>query len=263
MTMKDRYTFGDNDAAADRLALLARAYEPSSALFLEAVRASQTSRPARAVDLGSGPGYTTALVHRALEAHETWGLDASERLVARARGEFGAPLTFAVHDVTDAPYPATAVDAFYARYLFTHLADPAVVLEAAAGSAVAGARFAIEDNCALESPDPLFAGYYARVRTMHAHYGQNMFIGERLSDIARSTRWTIESFARTPIELDGRVMARLHAINVRTWRHDPFAAATFDAAAIDAMAGALESVAAGERSAPSVTCVMAQMVLRL
>jgi trans-aconitate 2-methyltransferase len=58
-------------------------------------------------------------------------------------------------------------------------------------------------------------------------------------------------------------MARLHAINVRTWRHDPFAAATFDPAEIDAMTAALEAVATGKRSAPSVTCVMAQMVLRL
>jgi trans-aconitate 2-methyltransferase len=261
--MKDRYTFGDNDAAADRLVLLARAYEPSSVSFLETVRPPVERGAPLAVDLGAGPGYTTDLLHRTIGARETWGLDASERLVARARAAFDAPLTFAVHDVTEAPYPIGGVDVFYARYLFTHIASPASVLEAAAASAAAGATFVIEDNCALESPDPLFTDYYGRVRTMHAHYGQNMFVGERLPELAGGTRWTIERFARTRIDLDARVMARLHAINVGTWRHDPFAASAFDAAELDAVASALEAVAAGERSAPDVVCTMGQMVLRL
>jgi trans-aconitate 2-methyltransferase len=269
--MKDRYTFGDNDAAADRLALLARAYEPSSAALLDraldrALERARPSRPPRAVDLGSGPGYTTALLHRALrsrESRETWGLDASERLVARARAEFGPTLAFAVHDATEAPYPLAEVDVFYARYLFTHIASPASVFEAAASAAAPGATFVIEDNCALESPDPLFSDYYARVRAMHAHYGQNMFVGERLPELARTTPWAIAHFARTRIDLDGRVMARLHSINVSTWRHDPFAVSAFDVAEIDAMARALEAVAAGERDAPDVTCTMGQMVLRV
>jgi trans-aconitate methyltransferase len=257
--MSNRYTFGDNDAAADRLVLLARAFEPSSARFLERV---PVQGAVRAVDLGSGPGYTTALLHGTLGVRETWGLDASERLVARGRATFTS-LTFAVHDITAAPYPVADVDAFYARYLFTHIATPAAVFDAAAAAASPGAVFAVEDNCALDSPDPLFADYYARVRAMHAHYGQNMFVGERLPEIAAKTRWTVERFERTRIDLDARVMARLHAINVSTWRHDPFAASAFEVADLDAMAAGLEAVARGERDAPQVTCVMGQMVLRL
>jgi SAM-dependent methyltransferase len=255
--MKDRYTFGDSDAAADRLTLLARAYEPSSGRFLAGVRATA----GRAVDLGAGPGYTTALLHETLGMRETWGLDASERLVARAQASFGA-LTFAVHDVTAAPYPIGQVNAFYARYLFTHIAAPSTVLEAAANAAAPGAVFAIEDNCALTSPDPLFTDYYARVRAMHAHYGQDMFVGERLTAIAEKTPWTVERFERTPIALDARVMARLHAMNVGNWRNDPFALSAFAAADLDAMAAALQAVVAGERKAPPVTCLMGQMVLR-
>jgi trans-aconitate 2-methyltransferase len=256
--MKDRYTFGDNDAAADRLMLLARAYEPSSAAFLAGVPAER----GRAVDLGAGPGYTTALLQGTLRMRETWGLDASERLVARARATFDA-VSFAVHDVTASPYPVAAVDVFYARYLFTHIAAPASVLAAAASAAAPGAAFAIEDNCALTSPDPLFADYYGRVRAMHAHYGQDMFVGERLPEIAAATPWTIERFDRTPIELDARVMARLHAINVGNWRHDPFARSAFATEDIDAIARAMQAVATGDRPAPPVTCVMGQMVLRL
>jgi trans-aconitate 2-methyltransferase len=264
--MKDRYTFGDNDRAADRLTLLARAFAPSSAHLLERVR---PSRPPRVVDLGCGPGYTTALARRALGARETWGLDASERLVARARAEFGAGSThgdnleFGVHDVTKSPLPVSGVDVFYARYLLTHLAEPRTVLDACAGAASGDSQLVLEDNCSLESKDPLFAAYYERVRTMHAHYGQDMFVGERLPEIAAGTPWAVVGFERTRIDLDGRVMAQLHALNVRTWRSDPFATSAFDAAEIDAMAGALDDVASGVRSAPQVTCTMGQAVLRL
>ncbi len=264
--MKDRYTFGDNDRAADRLTLLARAFAASSAHLLERVR---PSRPPRVVDLGCGPGYTTALAHRALGARETWGLDASERLVARARAEFGtrsthgANVEFVVHDVTEAPFPVSGVDVFYARYLLTHLAAPRVVLDACAAAAGGDSWLVLEDNCSLESRDPLFATYYERVRTMHAHYGQDMFVGERLPEIAAGTCWALVRFERTRIDLDGRVMAQLHALNVRTWRSDPFAASAFDTAEIDAMAGALDDVANGVRSAPRVTCTMGQAVLRL
>jgi trans-aconitate 2-methyltransferase len=260
--MKTHYTFGDNDAAADRLALLARAFEPSSARLLDRVHRGEAPR---AVDLGCGPGYTTSLVHRALAARETWGLDASDRLVARARAEQAGVggIEFAVHDVTVAPFPVFEVDVFYARYLFTHLASPQSVFRACAAAAAPGAQLVIEDNCALDSGDPLFADYYRRVGAMHTHYGQNMYIGERLPQIIGETGGAMDRFDRTRIELDARVMARLHAINVRTWRLDPFAVATFDAAEIDAMVRALEDVANGARSAPPVTCIMAQAVVRL
>jgi hypothetical protein len=170
---------------------------------------------------------------------------------------------FAVHDVTESPFPVSGVDVFYARYLLTHLAAPRVVLDACASAAGSDGRLVLEDNCSLESKDPLFATYYERVRTMHAHYGQDMFVGERLPEIAAGTRWTMVRFDRTRIDLDGRVMAQLHALNVRTWRNDPFAAAAFDAAEIDAMASALDDVASGARSAPHVTCTMGQAILRL
>jgi SAM-dependent methyltransferase len=268
MTMS-HYTFGDNDAAADRLALLARAFEASSARVLAAIA---LSTPPRAVDLGCGPGYTTRLVHRATGARETWGLDSSERLVARARAQLdaegaqgpagrGAGITFAVHDATASPLPVAGVDFFYARYLLTHLATPGAAFDGCAAAAAPGARFLVEDNCALLSEDPLFQSYYERVRAMHAHYGQDMYIGERLPAIVAGSPWTLARFDRTPITLDGRVMARLHSMNVRTWRSDPFAAATFDPAEIDAMTSALDAVARGARATTPVICIMAQALL--
>src|SRR4051794_17612598 len=69
-----RYAYGDSDLAAERLALVATVFEPTSREF---VQAAAPRSPALAVDLGCGPGHTTRLLHEATGAARTLGLDAS------------------------------------------------------------------------------------------------------------------------------------------------------------------------------------------
>jgi hypothetical protein len=90
-----------------------------------------------------------------------------------------------------------------------------------------------------------------------------MFVGERLVELAAGTSWRVERFERARIVLDARIMARLHAMNVRSWRTDPFAIAAFSAAELDAMTAELDDVAEWRRAAPEVTCLMGQVVLSL
>jgi trans-aconitate methyltransferase len=251
--------------------LLAEVFAPTTRRLLAPLRADGVGV---ALDLGCGPGHSTELVHDVLGARETWGLDASERLVARARTRFGAsrtqdrrpPIAFAVHDVTRAPFPLpprSRVDVAYARHLLAHIAEPARVLVACAGAMAPRGRLLLEETGGLDSPDPIFAEYYACVRAMQSHYGQDTFIGARLDTLAASTPWTVEAFECERVELDARSMATLHAMNVRTWREDPFAASTFEPARIAAMTAALEAVASGERAAPAVSCALGQARLRL
>src|SRR5215471_7801964 len=75
---RDDYTFGDSDLAAERLRLLAEAFAPSSRAFLERLAREPA---AVAVDLGCGPGYTTALLASLTGARRTVGLDASARFI--------------------------------------------------------------------------------------------------------------------------------------------------------------------------------------
>jgi hypothetical protein len=165
--------------------------------------------------------------------------------VARAAARLGAPFTFLVHDVTAAPYPVRDVDVAYVRYVLGHLAAPRALLVACAGAVREGGLLAIEENCALESLDPLFTEYYARVAAVQAHYGQDAYVGTRVASLAEGTGWTVVRDARTVITLDARAMARLHAMNVRTWGADPFAARAFDAPSIAAMTEVMDAVAAG------------------
>jgi len=258
-TMSQRYTFGDNDRAAARLTLLAQVYEPSTRALLESIGV----RPVEAaVDLGCGPGYSTELLHAALGSRETWGIDRSERLVERARARRGPPLQFAVGDVTVAPMPGPRFNVAYGRHLLAHLASPRDVLVACAESARPGAKLILEETASLDSADPLFVGYYARVSALQRHYGQDTFVGARLDRFAADTPWVVERFELTALEIAARSMARLHAENARTWGDDAYARIAFDAREMAAMIEGLDEVAAGVRGAPPVRCGLGQLVLR-
>src|SRR4051794_3989746 len=97
---RERYTFGDGPVAADRLALLAATYEPSSARLL---RICASLAPRRAIDLGCGPGHSTRLVHAILAPAVTVGIDSSPDHIARARATAPPGVEYGVHDVTAAP----------------------------------------------------------------------------------------------------------------------------------------------------------------
>jgi SAM-dependent methyltransferase len=255
---QEHYTFGDNDYAAQRLALLACVYEPTSRRLLAELPPADRGA---AVDLGCGPGFTTALLDEVLAPAATWGLDASPAFVERARARLGARISFAVHDVTAAPLPTPPADVLYCRHLLVHLAAPSAALAAWATAARPGARLVLEEGASLASSDPIFTSYYEHVRALQSHYGQDTFVGRALDRLAAGTPWKVERFARVPVALDAQPMARLHAMNLRTWSADPFARAAFDARALEALGGALDRIASGDRPAPPVDSELGQAVL--
>lgn len=68
------YTFGDSDLAARRLELVGSTFQDTTRDFL---RSQAPSAPALAVDLGSGPGHTTALLRETLHPALTIAVDFS------------------------------------------------------------------------------------------------------------------------------------------------------------------------------------------
>ncbi|GAG40450.1 unnamed protein product, partial [marine sediment metagenome] len=66
------YAFGDTEIAATRLGMVARVFEPASRAFLREVDPAAREL---VVDLGCGPGHTTALLAEALQCRRTVGLD--------------------------------------------------------------------------------------------------------------------------------------------------------------------------------------------
>jgi SAM-dependent methyltransferase len=255
----ERYTFGDTPVAADRLALLAATYEPSSARLL---RMCGSLAPRRAIDLGCGPGHSTRLLHALVAPAATIGIDASAGHVARARASAPPGIEYAVHDVTVAPLPGeTLPDFLYCRFLLTHLRDPARVLRRWAVAAAEQGSLVIEETADMSSPDPAFGLYYRLVGALQRHYGQQLAIGRALDGALVGSGWNVEISAVRELSLPAPRMALLHRLNLATWRQDPYARATFAAPLLDELAAALDAIASGAAAAPDVHHALRQIVL--
>ena len=259
----DTYTFGDNDLAAERLRILARAFEPTSRAFLAHVRAQAYagSRAARAFDLGCGPGYTTSLVRDVMAPDVTTGIDRSPRFLARAALRAADDLRFIAHDVTASPLAVAGADLLYARFLLTHLARPAVALRAWADVAAPGAHLLLEETAALTSKHPALARYYMLVAALQRAHGQDMTIGRTLARLADGTGWIVRQARVTRARLPARLMARIHVMNLRTWRNDRHAARLCDGEELETLDAALEHLACGRDAVPPVDCRLGQVWL--
>jgi trans-aconitate 2-methyltransferase len=251
------YTFGDGPIAADRLALLAAVFEPSSARLLRLLGYLQ---PRQAVDLGCGPGWSTRLLRTVLAPAHTLGLEQSAEQVARARALAPPGVAYQVHDVTTVPFPGEPPDLLYSRFLLTHLRDPHEVIAAWGRAAADRAVLVLEETADMVSDHPAFARYYQLVDALQAAYGQHLRVGAALR-APFGGGWTSEVDLLAPLVLPAPQMARLHALNLASWRDDPHARATFDAAELDQLSARLTAIAAGQEAAPPVRQVMRQLVL--
>ena len=207
-----RYTYGDSDLAAERLALVAATFLPTTRAFLE--RAAPQA-PRLAVDLGCGPGSTTRLLHEVTVAARTIGLDASVAYVERARSLAPVGVTFEVHDATVQPLPFGTADAIYARLLLAHLPDPAAVVTGWASQLSEGGVVLLDDLEAIATEHPAFRAYLDDVAlAVIRREGGALLVGPALHEMP-DPPWTerihdeIATFAPPPA-----VTARIFAMNL-------------------------------------------------
>jgi trans-aconitate 2-methyltransferase len=254
------YTFGDTDLAAERLRLLAVAYEPATRELLErwGLRGAE-----HALDLGSGPGHTTRLLHEALAPARTTGLDSSPRYVADAQRTAPPGVSFVVQDLLKPPFAVAPGDLIFCRHLVAHVADPGAAFAAWTTLGRPGARLIVQETETMASDDPTLARYYESVAAMQARHGQKMQIGGHLEAALAETPWRIEHSAARALTLEPRLMARIHVMNLRTWRHDPAATALFTPAALDDLDVRLAAIAEGDRPCAMVKNQLREIVVRL
>lgn len=223
--MNSHYTFGDSDAAARRLALLAEAYAEPSRAFLSQFRPNKVGL---ALDLGCGPGHTTRLLHDVLRPTETIGLDLSERYVELARAsQLPTGLGFLCRDVLSS-WGLPPADLVYARFLLTHLAEPEQALASWLQGVAAGGVLLVQETSLLGSEHPTLTRYYQLVEALQAQHGQSLYVGRDLGRLAEAKGASVEHFAERVFELPAHVMATLHALNLPVWKNDPVARRNFD-----------------------------------
>lgn len=251
---KSHYSFGDNPFAALRLDYLAAAFAPSSRRFL---KDAKPDRVELALDLGSGIGLTTALLRDVTNASRVVGYERSGNFLAIARSQY-PELTFRDIDVLSPAYPDREADVIYCRFLLTHIHRPEDVLATSVRHLRPGGRLLLEETAELFSPVAALSRYYALVEQLQAHHGQETLIGKRLEKLASGVSGSRTTAVLREIPVAAAVMARLHAMNIATWKSDPFMLETHGLRALEDIERELKAIAATS-DFPEGRCVMAQV----
>jgi trans-aconitate methyltransferase len=258
MTTSNHYTFGDGAEAARRLEMLARAYEEPSRRLLERFRPLALEV---ALDLGSGPGHTTRLLHDVSGARRTVGLEASQRYVDQARVAAKKGVEFMREDVTAPSDAVPLAGLVFSRFLLTHVSDPSAVLRAFRRIIEPGGLLVLQETARMESSHPALARYYELVGQLQAHYGQSLYIGRDLSRYAVGAPYRVVHSTVQYFEQPAPTMAKIHLQNLRTWRTDPFAEHSFDRSELDGLEQGLDAIAEGASVAQAVAIGLGELVL--
>jgi trans-aconitate 2-methyltransferase len=244
----ERYLYGDDPLAAERLDLVAHLFEPSTSAFL---RRHGPADPALAIDVGCGPGHTTRLIHHTLAARRTLGLDQSETYVRRA--SVGAPpgVAFARHDAREVPFPEAPAQVVFCRLLLAHLNRPMDVLAGWATQLVPGGLLMIDELDRAETDDDAFRRYLEVAVAVIERQGSVLFAGPVIAAAAPPAGTDRVVNGTTAIELSPQDAGRMFGMNLRVLRRD--GQLPGDDPELDGLQAALDAAVAGE---PRAGCVL-------
>ncbi len=182
-----RYAFGDTTAASERLGALASVFAPTSRALLRSLAVGTgldgPVSPGLVLDLGCGPGHTTAMLAEAFPSALVVGVDTSSAFVAEATAEAPDRCRFVVGDVTRTPLPSAPADLIYGRFLLVHLPDPGATVAAWAGELRSGGTVVVEEPERIDTDDLDFRSYLHLASAVVADRGGDLYVGRALLDL--------------------------------------------------------------------------------
>ena len=134
-------------------------------------------QPRYVLDMGCGPGHTSALLQLRFPHSEVTGLDESRAMVEEARGRVPSAW-FTVADVTE-PLRLPA-DVVYARMMLGHLPEPDAALACWAAAIRPPGLIVCEEPVRYQSDNQLFTQYEAAVTSVVAARGATLWAGPAL-----------------------------------------------------------------------------------
>jgi trans-aconitate 2-methyltransferase len=206
------YAFGDTELARQRLAILADVFAPTTRALL---RDLPRTFVRYILDLGCGPGHTTALLRQHFPLAEITGFDASAAMLDEARARV-PDATFAAFDVTR-PLLLPA-DVVYARFLLGHLNDAQAALATWAQSLrPASGVLVCEEPVGYVSDDPWFARYEQAVTAVVAETGATLWAAGVLDHGPQHCDLVLDRVVEHPVTK--AQAAAMFWRNAAQWRH--------------------------------------------
>jgi SAM-dependent methyltransferase len=176
VTTEAGYSFGDSAIAAERLAIVANAFAPTTGALLS----SLNLKPERVLDLGCGPGHSTQLLAARYPDAELVAIERSESFAKQARARVPTAQVI-VGDVTT-PLPE-GFDLVYSRFLLSHLADIAGTVTSWCRAVAPSGSLVLEEPERIVASDPMFARYEEIVAAVVATSGADMYAGAVLARV--------------------------------------------------------------------------------
>jgi len=252
-----RYAFGDNDPAAERLAMVADVFaQPSRALLGEL----SGLRFRVAIDLGCGPGHSSQLLADQAAPEQLVGIDLSENYLERARARGLSQARWHRHDVTDLPLPQAPADLIYARLVLAHLSERATVLAGWLSQLCPEGCLVLEEDEEILAETEVLADYELMAKTLISDRGGDLYVGRLLAEMVPPPYQVALSRTYNHAVPDP-IAARLFAMNFRVWRTDPLVLARYSSSALDGLARGLDALAAS-RARGTVDFVIRQLIVR-
>ena len=192
--MSHSYTFGDSALARERLGIVAETFEaPTRALIADL----PPSFVRYVIDVGCGPGYTSALLADAFPMAPITGFDLSPAMLEEARARVPRA-TFVRADITK-PLKLPA-DILFARLVLGHVRDSHVVMDTWARSLRPGSGTMVcEEPLRFGMPDEWFERYEAAVASVIAGGGGSGLGGEALDHTPFDTERSIDRVVEHPV----------------------------------------------------------------
>ena len=172
-----RYTLGTDQTAALRLERLSSFFNPLSISF---IKEYVTVPVQSALDLGCGPGFTTAMLAEATTCPHVCGLDNSARFVKAAQARF-KQYTFIKHDVTKFPFPVRG-EIIYGRFLLTHLKNIAGLVNRWLEELNGNGMLLMEEVEDIETDVEVFKRYVQITAGLIASQGGFLYAGKLMAD---------------------------------------------------------------------------------